>query len=130
MIDLIDRDALRSAIEDTDWYHVADNGKLVSGANSLKHTPLYKADDVFNAIFDAPSVSVSNWKWIPVTERMPEPFQPVIVCHKNGKGEHVVEVGFKREDFWRTWGSRIKNITHWMPLPEPPKVGMEGGDAV
>lgn len=121
MIDLIDRDALRSAIEDTDWYHIADNGELVAGANSLKHTPLYKADDVFNAIFDAPSVPVSTWKWIPATERMPENFQPVIVFHENGKGEPVVEIGFKREDHWRTWGSRMKNITHWMPLPGPPK---------
>ena len=76
---------------------------------------------VRRTIEKAPAVDAMPGRWIPVTERMPEPFQPVIVFHENGKGEPVVEIGFKREDHWRTWGSRMKNITHWMPLPEPPK---------
>ena len=63
-------------------------------------------------------------RWIPVTERIPEHFSPVIVCREKGKGEYVVEQGFKDVgDWWKVYGTRTKNVTHWMPLPEPPKEG-------
>lgn len=61
-------------------------------------------------------------EWIPVTERLPEPFRPVIVCREKGKGEYIVEQGFKDVgDWWKVYGTRTKNVTHWMPLPEPPE---------
>ena len=61
-------------------------------------------------------------RWIPVTERLPEHFRPVIVCREKGKGEYIVEQGFKDVgDWWKVYGTRTKNVTHWMPLPEPPK---------
>ena len=71
-------------------------------------------------------------KWISVKERMPEPYQHVIVHvrhtekWRNGaKPEeqwHVVE-----EDCWlgNGWDCNadedIHEITHWMPMPEQPK---------
>lgn len=64
-------------------------------------------------------VGASGPKWIPVTERLPEKFQPVIVCREGGK----VEQGYKDvADWWKVYGTRTKKITHWMPLPEPPEV--------
>ena len=61
-------------------------------------------------------------EWIPVTERLPEHFRPVIVCRERGKGEYIVEQGFKDVgDWWKVYGTRTKNVTHWMPMPEPPK---------
>ena len=98
----VDRFALRDALYDADAI-------TMQGIKIINQFPT--------------AVDAMPGRWIPVTERMPEPFQPVIVCHENGKGEHVVEIGFKREDFWRVWGSRLKNVTHWMPLPEPPEEG-------
>lgn len=53
---LIDANALIDAIERTDWYHISLQGNLVHGARSDIHTPLYKADDIYNALNDAPSV--------------------------------------------------------------------------
>ena len=58
-------------------------------------------------------------KWIPVTERMPEPKDnPVLVCHLGG-----VCIAWKLCNCW-VLPSEIKTIeaTHWMPLPEPPKM--------
>lgn len=70
----------------------------------------------------APAVDAVPVRWIPVTERMPQPFQAVIVCREKGKGEYVVEQGFKDVgDWWKVYGTRTKNVTHWMPLPEPPE---------
>lgn len=60
-------------------------------------------------------------EWISVTDRMPERFVPVIVCRERAKGEYVVEQGCKDVgDWWKVYGTRTKNVTHWMPLPEPP----------
>ena len=57
-------------------------------------------------------------KWVPVTEKLPGMMQPVIVCRANGK----VEAGcLDVNGWWKVYGTRTKRVTHWMPLPEPPK---------
>lgn len=57
-------------------------------------------------------------EWISVKDRLPEYMRPVIVCRKGGK----VEQGHRDiGDWWKVYGTRTKNVTHWMPLPEPPK---------
>ena len=53
---LIDANALMDAIEVTDWYHISPKGYLQKGANSQIHTPLFKTDDIFQALKDAPTV--------------------------------------------------------------------------
>ena len=65
---LIDANALMDAIEVTDWYHISPKGYLQKGANSQIHTPLFKADDIFQALKDAPTVDaveVVHGRWIP-----------------------------------------------------------------
>ena len=56
-------------------------------------------------------------EWISVKERQPEVHQKVLVCYESGR----VEI-----DFRLSWGgyvleSQQGKVTHWMPLPEPPK---------
>ena len=55
-------------------------------------------------------------KWIPVTERLPEDNVQVLACTKHGKPftAHCAYGGK-----WKVSGS--VTVTHWMPLPEPPK---------
>lgn len=63
-------------------------------------------------------VEVQQMRWIPVEERLPEEKQRVIVrCERVG-----TSVG------WILWGNWMTDIgpgagkvTHWMPLPQPPK---------
>ena len=58
--------------------------------------------------------------WISVKDRLPERFERVLVCRENRK----VEQGFRDVgDWWKVYGTRTKHITHWMPMPEPPKEG-------
>lgn len=57
-------------------------------------------------------------RWISVEERLPDCFEPVIVCRKGGK----VEQGHRDvNDWWKVYGTRTKHVTHWMPLPKPPE---------
>lgn len=54
-------------------------------------------------------------RWIPVTERLPEKDVRVIVCASLPEGVHS---DFIYEDgHWFV----STGVTHWMPLPEPPK---------
>lgn len=61
-------------------------------------------------------------KWISVQERLPKTFEPVIVCREIGGGTVKVEQGHKDvTDWWKVYGTRTKQVTHWMPLPKPPR---------
>lgn len=61
--------------------------------------------------------------WISVEDRMPEVNESVIVCCKTPWGSDVFDghryrkAGFVRDDYF----SETAGVTHWMPLPEPPK---------
>lgn len=70
-------------------------------------------------------------KWIPVTERLPEICgYPVLMVAVNKYGQKKIVKGFtdyecpvefctNEKEFdlcWHCW-----EVTHWMPLPEPPK---------
>lgn len=57
--------------------------------------------------------------WIPVSDRLPESSQRVIVCRKDGRVEQGVYLGVN--GWWKVYGTNTQSITHWMPLPIPPK---------
>lgn len=56
-------------------------------------------------------------RWTPVSERLPEDNTAVIVATDNG----MVFQCLYAYDGWDLWDGYKVNITHWMPLPEPPK---------
>ena len=69
----------------------------------------------------------SEYRWIPVAERLPEDRQLVLVCTKKSKST-------LQAMFWRFGGEQcseftvlsgvffpVDAVTHWMPLPEPPE---------
>ena len=68
-------------------------------------------------------------KWIPVTERLPEENERVLACYINplrkdrpprmmvGEGTSTQIVKGKVY----LWCGGWRSITHWMPLPQPPK---------
>ena len=54
-------------------------------------------------------------RWIPVAERFPERFKSVLTVDKYG----VITFNWISGD-GKNWSTGY-HITHWMPLPEPPK---------
>ena len=71
-------------------------------------------------------------RWIPVTERLPElipcnagtAYSEAVIVWTDGKKAMIAVwdgIDFLcAADYWEAWG---ENITHWMPLPEPPEDG-------
>ncbi len=54
-------------------------------------------------------------EWISVEDRLPEKYQPVI-AYLPGiiySDQHVQMI--------KWWDADVVEVTHWMPLPEPPK---------
>lgn len=70
-------------------------------------------------------------KWIPVTERLPEEEGWYLVYTTPNREHKSINKakfckGFEWNNFkpeWHGAGGRWENVTHWMPLPEPPKGG-------
>jgi hypothetical protein len=60
-------------------------------------------------------------EWIPVTERLPELdgfFSEWVFAYDKYNG--IVKAYYSKNDGWVICGIK-PYVTHWMPLPEPPK---------
>lgn len=66
---------------------------------------------------------VTFQKWIPVTERLPEDFVSVIIYVPSESPLPMVKEAYRANEFWATKMQIFSDeeVTHWMPLPEPPK---------
>ncbi|MEA0323940.1 DUF551 domain-containing protein [Escherichia coli] len=76
---------------------------------------------------DMPTVQAGNYPvtpdgWISCSERMPKGYADVLVTD----GEHVEVKWWDESGYWNSWTELNSDIfadeiTHWMPLPEPPQ---------
>ena len=66
---------------------------------------------------------VTVQEWISVKDRLPEPWKRVLIYSRHDFCESAFYIGVPGE--WRvTWNHEMLDagsVTHWMPLPEPPK---------
>ncbi|HHH6999367.1 TPA: DUF551 domain-containing protein [Escherichia coli] len=74
-----------------------------------------------------PQVPVTPDGWISCSERMPKGYADVLVTD----GEHVEVKWWDESGYWNSWTELNSDIfadeiTHWMPLPEPPQVVNRG----
>ena len=70
------------------------------------------------------SKNETTTRWIPVTERLPELHTKVLCCGVKG-GRFIAELTTWGKEAHLIWDKRngrgCPTVTHWMPLPEPPK---------
>lgn len=75
-------------------------------------------------VLDKDESKISS-KWIPVSERLPEVFGEFAVAVKTVNGEMCADYA-DYDPFLQRWRTSCfigddECVTHWMPLPEPPK---------
>lgn len=87
---------------------------------------------------DCPLPDVEPEGWISVKDKLPEPEQDVLVIAHGWSGRLLYIGSYQRMEAetswltgvtskasdWSLWGwsyLREPEVTHWMPLPEPPK---------
>ena len=86
-------------------------------------------NEILNSIPAANVVERKKGQWISVKERLPKEWWPVLglIQFHDEKEPPVQQVlWYLGNGHWReTWrGDMIESdVTHWMPLPEPPKDG-------
>lgn len=100
--------------------------KLIDVQEAKEFASTFLADPILkmavNAVLDnAPAVTDTNvgGKWIPVTERLPEYETPVIGWDAELRDMGIVNFIYGK--FLDIIDMCETNVTHWMPLPEPPK---------
>ena len=70
-----------------------------------------------NAAVELTGELASKPRWIPVTERLPEGEGCYLVAVKNDHQRRYSKTAWFSHD---SWFAR-QEVTHWMPLPQPPK---------
>ncbi len=132
MAEYIDRERLLHRFNIDDMMNV--NGTLVS------------LNDARNIISGFPAADVAPVGWISVKDKLPEPEQDVLVI-AHGWSDRLLYIGsyqrMEAETSWLTgvtskasdwslWGwsyLREPEVTHWMPLPEPPMSARMDGES-
>ncbi|HBN1883945.1 TPA: DUF551 domain-containing protein [Escherichia coli] len=80
----------------------------------------FRAD--ITPLYTAQPAPVTPDGWISCSERMPKGYADVLVTD----GEHVEVKWWDESGYWNSWTELNSDIfadeiTHWMPLPEPPQ---------
>ena len=80
------------------------------------------ADSIISQMDELISELKSKPCWISVEERLPEKYEVVIALNKRGKQHDIDKAYWNGFGFYRHYRKApYSNVTHWMPLPKPPK---------
>lgn len=58
--------------------------------------------------------------WVSVKERLPAVGETVLIYYRHHDQQSIITARFVNGGFIGFWDA---DVTHWMPLPEPPKEG-------
>ncbi len=111
MSDYISRDEIFSV-----WRSMPVPASVASLTAAVNQTP---AADVEPRDLGLVREALERTRWIPCSERLPESPGDYQVCTLN-KFYGTKNVA-KRYFSGDGWSGRWTNVTHWMPLPEPPE---------
>lgn len=76
-------------------------------------------------ILDDAAAALSRFVWRDPAVEMPMLHKRVIVARETEPGQPLrVEEGYADfNGWWKVYGTRVKKIVAWMPMPEPPEKG-------
>lgn len=129
MADLIERDALIDYMKQIYCERIESSREkcsaCVKGRWRGVECSACWVNDCIDDIENAPAVN----RWIPCSERLPEPNETVLYVWRSKNGNVSVLHGWhfenRVENAWHQSGIGMsrpnEEVTHWMPLPEPPE---------
>ena len=81
--------------------------------------------EIYANEFIANGVTVQEW--VSVYDRLPEESGMYIVTANDGHAQRVSFVQWQKKNrMWNLTGARSYwRVTHWQPMPQPPKEGMQ-----
>ena len=101
---------------------IVDTDVLIQNITSINDLRTLSTKTIGEAIDKTPAVN----EWISVEERLPKEGVRVLVYLKEKVGRYTQTDTDRVVNTWVRWGD---DVTHWMPLPEPPRTPNErGGD--
>jgi len=115
------RDLLKHRTEDIGCYEFVLESWIESAANEIER--LRKVDHEFQKkLMDGVTDVFTGRRWIPVSERLPQREGDYVLV-SNGETVGLAHYSPAMGGMWRhAIGRDGWEITHWMPLPEPPEV--------
>ena len=90
--------------------------KLVELIESARYWGSGTSEEIADHLIDN---GVTVQEWISVKDRLPEDQEEVLVCTRSKNGIRNIDKGYMAIDRFIHRG--CAEVTHWMPLPEPPK---------
>lgn len=127
------RENLTDILED--YFNIGDSYHFVLGRTKeafgmgtmeLEDFREYDEDDVAEIAEYLSKNGVVLHRWIPVSEKLPEEGKFVLFQYAKGNknptlyGRNAMAVGRYEYNLFLVEGCSVK-VSHWMPLPEPPK---------
>lgn len=100
--------------------------KHAAGHNELANGILKAVSCIRNNTVRVDAVEVVRCNWIPVSERLPKRGEFVLFAYAKDNrnptmyAKNTMAVGRYDQKMFLVEGCSVK-VTHWMPLPEPPK---------
>jgi len=73
------------------------------------------------SVLDWAKIGMNGPRWISVKDRLPEVGKVVLAFGTRSATTGMFQGVGTRNDLWWWKGHTIKHVSHWMPLPEPPK---------
>ena len=80
-----------------------------------------RKESIDMAITDMKICEANNAGWISVKDRLPEVGKVVLAFGTRSATTCQFQGITNKNNLWWWKGHTIKKVTHWMPLPEPPK---------
>lgn len=101
--------------------HPWENNELISELTNSAADAIENTSKAYQMMAEAYEAEVTKRRWISVTEQLPEEKHAVIVWEPKYLNHYICVLS---EGDWYVFGGygvKVFGVTHWMPLPEPPK---------